>query len=100
MIIVYDDNDLDAAIKRCGSGYQIQRYKGLGEMSAEQLWETTMDPEKRYIIQVQLEDLAEAELMITTLMGDNIDARKKYIIDNANFNKQSFADIKEGKNNG
>lgn len=97
---VYDDNELQEAIKRCGNGYQIQRYKGLGEMSADQLWETTMDPEKRYIIQVQLEDFAEAELMITTLMGDNIEARKKYIIDNANFNKQSFMEIKEGKNNG
>ena len=97
---VYDDAELEAAIKRCGAGYQIQRYKGLGEMSAEQLWETTMDPDKRYIIQVQLEDLAEAELMITTLMGDNIDARKKYIIDNANFNKQSFIDIKEGNKDG
>ena len=97
---VYDDSQLQDAIKRCGSGYQIQRYKGLGEMSADQLWETTMDPEKRYIIQVQLEDFAEAELMITTLMGDNIEARKKYIIENANFNKQSFAEIKEGKKNG
>lgn len=97
---VYNDSELQDAIKRCGNGYQIQRYKGLGEMSAEQLWETTMDPEKRYIIQVQLEDLAEAELMITTLMGDNIDARKKYIIENANFNKQSFMEIKEGNKNG
>lgn len=97
---VYDDSSLQDAIKRCGAGYQIQRYKGLGEMSAEQLWETTMDPEKRYIIQVTLEDLAEAELMVTTLMGDNIDARKKYIIDNANFNKQSFMEIKEGKVDG
>ncbi len=98
---VYDDNELQSAIKRCGSGYQIQRYKGLGEMSAEQLWETTMDPEKRYIIKVTLDDLAEAELMVTTLMGDNIDARKKYIINNANFNKQSFMEIKEGgKSNG
>lgn len=97
---VYDDSTLQDAIKRCGAGYQIQRYKGLGEMSAEQLWETTMDPEKRYIIQVSLEDLAEAELMVTTLMGDNIDARKQYIIENANFNKQSFMEIKEGKLNG
>ena len=97
---VYDDSSLQDAIKRCGAGYQIQRYKGLGEMSAEQLWETTMDPDKRYIIQVTLEDLAEAELMVTTLMGDNIDARKKYIIDNANFNKQSFMEIKEGKVDG
>ena len=84
---VYDDCKLQAAIKRCGAGYQIQRYKGLGEMSAEQLWETTMAPEKRVMVKVTLEDAAEAERMIATMMGDNIEARKAYISENANFNK-------------
>lgn len=84
---VYDDCKLKSAIKRCGAGYQIQRYKGLGEMSADQLWETTMAPEKRVMVKVTLEDAAEAERMIATMMGDNIEARKAYISENANFNK-------------
>ena len=84
---VYDDCKLKSAIKRCGAGYQIQRYKGLGEMSADQLWETPMDPEKRVMVKVTLEDAAEAERMIATMMGDNIEARKAYISENANFNK-------------
>ncbi len=86
---VFDEKDLENAIKRCGVSYQIQRYKGLGEMTAEQLWETTMNPGKRVLIKVTLEDVAEAERLITTLMGDNIDARKSYISENANFNKES-----------
>lgn len=97
---VYEESKLEDIIKKCGDGYQIQRYKGLGEMSAEQLWETTMNPDKRYIIQVSLDDLAEAELMITTLMGDNIDARKQYIIENANFNKVFKALGKGAEENG
>ena len=86
---VYDENDYDKFVKEVGAGYTVQRYKGLGEMTAEQLWETTMDPEKRVLLQVTLDDVAEAERMVTTLMGDNIEARKKYIIENANFNKVS-----------
>lgn len=89
---VFDEAKLDEAIKRCGIGYQIQRYKGLGEMTAEQLWETTMSPEKRVLVRVTLEDVAEAERLITTLMGDNIEARKVYISENANFNKNSKFD--------
>lgn len=88
---VYDDFKLKNAIKRCGLGYQIQRYKGLGEMSADQLWETTMAPEKRVMVKVTLEDAAEAERMISIMMGDNIDARKAYISENANFNKTDTA---------
>ena len=66
----------------------IQRYKGLGEMNPEQLWETTMDPEKRTLIQVSIEDAAEAEKMVSTWMGDNIDARKEYINLHANFDRE------------
>ena len=85
---VYSDYELNDAIKRAGKGYQIQRYKGLGEMNPEQLWETTMDPEKRTLVQVTIDDAAEAEKMVTTWMGDNIDARKAYIALHANFNRE------------
>ena len=85
---VYSDAELAQAISRAGRGYLIQRYKGLGEMNPEQLWETTMDPEKRTLVQVTIEDAANAEKMVTTWMGDNIDARKEYISKHANFDRE------------
>ena len=84
---VYHEEDYDEIVKEAGAGYSVTRFKGLGEMSAEQLWETTMNPAKRVLVKVTIDDLADAEEMISTLMGDNIDARKKYITANANFNK-------------
>ncbi len=86
---VYDESEYEKTTKEVGAGYSVQRYKGLGEMTAEQLWDTTMDPSKRVLLQVTIEDVAEAEKMVTTLMGDNIEARKKFIVENANFNKVS-----------
>ena len=91
----YDDNELKAKIEKVGRGYNIQRYKGLGEMDPSQLWETTMNPETRSLMQVTIEDAAEADRLITVLMGDEVGERKKYIFEHANFNKEDkFAKIK------
>lgn len=91
----YDDAALEEAKKRLGRSVEIQRYKGLGEMNADQLWNTTMDPKKRKLVRVTIEDAALAEKLVSTLMGDAIEPRKNYIIEHADFNKRdTFMDAK------
>ena len=76
--------DLFDYVKKEGSrGYDVQRYKGLGEMTSQQLWETTMDPERRTLLSVKLEDIAECEAIFSTLMGEDVESRRKFIEDNA-----------------
>ena len=84
----YNDEELETKRQNFGRNYTLQRFKGLGEMNPEQLWDTTMDPKKRMLMQVTIEDAAEAEKLITTLMGDDIDSLKAYISEHADFNKE------------
>jgi DNA gyrase subunit B len=73
----------DYVIEQGRKEYSVQRYKGLGEMTSAQLWETTMDPARRTLMQVKLEDIAATEEIFTTLMGEDVEARRKFIEDNA-----------------
>jgi topoisomerase-4 subunit B len=81
----WDEKDLEEAKKIVGRGYNVQRYKGLGEMNADQLWETTMNPETRTLIQVNIEDAALVERRVSVLMGDKVEPRREWIEDNVQF---------------
>ena len=87
-IYCYDDKALAAATKKMGKGYTLQRYKGLGEMNPEQLWETTMNPAQRKMLQVTIEDAAEVDRRVSVLMGDKVEPRREYIQFYADFNRQ------------
>ena len=84
---VYSDEELAAYLDEIGRGNDVtvQRYKGLGEMSAEQLWETTMDPSRRIMKRVKLEDAVSADAMFNLLMGDKVEPRREFITENANL---------------
>ncbi|BBI33273.1 DNA topoisomerase IV subunit B [Cohnella abietis] len=81
----WTDDQLNNYMKEIGKGAELQRYKGLGEMNPDQLWETTMNYETRTFLQVQIEDAAKAERRVSTLMGDKVDPRKRWIIENVDF---------------
>ena len=95
-IYCFNEKELTEATKQLGRGYTVQRYKGLGEMNPEQLWETTMNPEGRVMTQVTIEDLAEVEHRVTVLMGDKVEPRREYISAYANFNHEdNFEPVRE-----
>ncbi|RNA69392.1 DNA topoisomerase IV subunit B [Alteribacter keqinensis] len=94
----WDEDGMKKAMKKIGKGYTIQRYKGLGEMDATQLWETTMNPESRTLVRVRIDDIARAERRISTLMGDKVEPRRKWIEKNVAFSLEEETNILDSEN--
>lgn len=89
----WTESDLEVVVKKFKKKYYIQRYKGLGEMDAAQLWETTMDPEVRQLIKVTIEDIINAEKQVSTLMGDDVPKRRSWIESNVDFEESDTFEI-------
>nr|WP_305069351.1 MULTISPECIES: DNA topoisomerase IV subunit B [unclassified Fictibacillus] len=94
----WDEDELREAQKKIGKGYIIQRYKGLGEMNADQLWETTMDPDTRTLIRVRIDDAARAEKRVSVLMGDKVEPRRKWIEEHVAFGINEETNILDNEN--
>ncbi|GGE40590.1 DNA topoisomerase 4 subunit B [Pullulanibacillus camelliae] len=94
----WDEAGMREAIQKIGKGYVIQRYKGLGEMNADQLWETTMNPETRTLIRVKIDDITRAERRVAVLMGDKVEPRRKWIESHVAFGMEEDTNILENEN--
>jgi topoisomerase-4 subunit B len=99
IIYAWTDEELDRDTKKIGKGYALQRFKGLGEMNADQLWETTMNPATRTLIRVKIDDAALAERRVTTLMGTQVAARRKWLEENVQFKMGEDGSILETSRN-
>ncbi|PSL50630.1 DNA topoisomerase IV subunit B [Salsuginibacillus halophilus] len=97
-VYAWNEEELSEAIQKVGKGYSIQRYKGLGEMDADQLWETTMSPETRTLVRVTIDDLARADKRVTTLMGDKVEPRRRWIESNVAFGLEEEGNLLENDN--
>lgn len=91
----WTDDELAKVTNQVGKGYMLQRYKGLGEMNADQLWETTMNPETRTLVRVKIDDAAQAERRVTTLMGDKVEPRRKWIESHVQFTLEEDGSLLE-----
>ncbi len=95
IVYAWEDSEMEEAVKKFKTGYIIQRYKGLGEMNADQLWDTTMNPETRTLIRVTIDNVAQAERRVTTLMGDKVSPRRSWIEENVEFGLEEDENILE-----